>query len=123
MEFNTKKENMMDWLQFDCQARQGDVFFRRIKKLPAGVMKADVVDGKYLVAHSETGHHHTMVADDVVLYYVDDPLVGYIEVKSPTPLVHERSFDTHESVLFEVGIYEIRRQREHTPEGFRRVVD
>lgn len=35
----------------------------------------------------------------------------------------ERSFDTHESILLKGGTYEIRRQREYTPEGWRRVED
>jgi hypothetical protein len=29
----------------------------------------------------------------------------------------------HEPIMFGVGIYEVRRQREYTPEGFRRVED
>ena len=38
-------------------------------------------------------------------------------------LEHERSFDTHETIEFSPGTYRIRRQREHTPEGYRRAAD
>ena len=38
-------------------------------------------------------------------------------------LEHHRSIDTHEALEIKPGIYEIRRQREYTPQGFRRVAD
>jgi hypothetical protein len=38
-------------------------------------------------------------------------------------LEHLRPHDTHESIQFEPGIYHVRRQREYTPEGLRRVED
>ena len=40
-----------------------------------------------------------------------------------TLLEHLRSFDTHETIKLPVGTFEIRRQREYTPEGWRRVED
>jgi hypothetical protein len=36
---------------------------------------------------------------------------------------HLRSFDTHESISIGPGNYEIRRQRENAPEGWRRAAD
>ena len=52
---------------------------------------------------------------------------GYDEcllvVDKPSILEHLRSFDTHEPILFEKGAYQVRRQREYIPEGFRRVED
>ena len=32
-------------------------------------------------------------------------------------------FDTHEPIMLDDGIYRLRRQREYTPEGYRRVED
>lgn len=113
----------MKSIQYKQQGRQGDVFMRRITQLPDGIKQDKVVDGKYILGHSESGHAHTMAADDVILYYIDDPLIAYLEVKSPTPLIHEKTYDVHESIMIDEGIYEIRRQREYTPKGFRRVVD
>jgi len=50
---------------------------------------------------------------------------GYLEVSGfePAVLEHHRSFDTHEALEIKPGIYEIRRQREYTPQGFRRAAD
>ena len=49
--------------------------------------------------------------------------IAYLKVEEDTELKHKRSFDTHESLLLTPGIYEIRRQREYTPEGYRRAAD
>ena len=57
------------------------------------------------------------------MYGTDNPLVSWLQVNRSTALDHLRPHDTHESIMFEPGIYEVRRQREYTPEGFRRVED
>jgi hypothetical protein len=36
---------------------------------------------------------------------------------------HLRSYDMHAPITIKPGIYELRRQREYTPEGWRRVAD
>lgn len=99
---------------------QGDIYVRRIVAIPPAA-KAEPTK---IVAHSETGHHHSF--DDnaaVFVYSTPDELVSYLKVTKPAVLRHRRDFDTHEEVLFDAGTYEIRRQREHAPEGWRKVVD
>lgn len=109
---------------FKKTAAQGDIYIRRIEKLPENAIKVAPENGKYVVAHSETGHHHTMVADRVTMYTLPDSIMDcLLVVDGPTTLDHERSFDTHEPLLFGEGIYHVRRQREYVPEGFRRVQD
>ncbi len=100
---------------------QGDIMIRRIKVLPATATKRD----DKVAAHSETGHHHSFEPDAAVwLYSSPNDMVQYLEVKSPAPLIHRREFDTHEALMFDSpGVYEIVRQREYTPEGWRRVED
>jgi hypothetical protein len=114
---------------FSNTCAQGDVYFRRVQALPNGVKLAGTVNGNYVIAHSETGHSHVMeAATNVKLYSTDDPMVSYLQIVEATDAVetllkHMRSFDTHETIKFSPGIYEIRRQREATPEGWRRVED
>lgn len=111
---------------FDTACAQGDVHFTRISALPAGAIAVPVAKGRIVVTHSETGHDHVMVldrADAVTMYQGDDPLVAWLEVNRPTALEHLRPHDTHEPIMFGPGVYEVRRQREYTPEGFRRVED
>lgn len=109
-------------------AFQGDLMIRRIAAIPAGAER-DTSKDAAIVAHSETGHHHLMTGALDVYRPKSDQMVAYIEARSAIDLVHLREFDTHETLRFEGGktdapaIFECRRQREHTPEGWRRVED
>lgn len=111
---------------FQIACAQGDVYFTRISKhqLPKYLKMVTSKDGQLVVAHSETGHHHTMDAASVTMFIEEaNPLVCYLYVEQPTALEHLRPFDTHEPILFQPGHYKVSRQREHVPEGFRRVED
>jgi len=114
---------------FTNQAAQGDLLIRRVKALPANLKAAPVCDGTFIVAHSETGHNHVIDArPNVKVYDTEDPLLSYLEVINATDametlLRHLRGHDTHETISIPPGIYELRRQREYTPEGWRRAAD
>lgn len=114
---------------FKNQAAQGDLLIRRVDRIPDGLKPMTVDAGKYIVAHSETGHHHVIEArPNVIVFDTEDPLVSYLQVIEATDeaeavIEHLRNFDTHESVKVGAGKYEIRRQREYSPEGWRRAAD
>lgn len=114
---------------FQNQCAQGDLLIRRIEKLPAGAKPLAAEKGQFVVAHSETGHNHVIAErPNVKLYTTGDPMVSYLEVieatdQMETLLEHLRGHDTHETISIPSGVFEIRRQREHTPEGWRRVED
>ena len=103
---------------------QGDICIRRVDNMPKGLKVAEIENGNYIVAHSETGHHH-VIDSRTAQMLVDETnaFIAYLSVREPVDLVHLRDHDTHEALHFEPGIYEVRRQREYTPEGFRRVED
>lgn len=108
---------------------QGDLYIRRIESLPKNAKPIDAEKGVYVVAHSETGHNHIIAErSNVQLFTTGDPMVSYLQVieaadATETLLEHLRSFDTHETIKIPAGIFEIRRQREYVPEGWRRVED
>lgn len=106
---------------------QGDVGFQRVeaRDVPEAVEPVSSVGGKMIVAHSETGHHHYLDAQGVVmLREPSDPLVAYLCVECESAdVVHARPFDTHETISLPRGIYRVMRQREYVPGGFRRVED
>ena len=124
-------------------AAQGDLLIRRIKELPAGAKTlAPEVYGRHVVAHSETGHHHyiPVMPGIVEIFGSEDPLVGYARISRPStpaalalldqsdgkvevPIIHDRGWDTHGTHILDEGVYELRRQRESTPEGWRQVMD
>lgn len=100
---------------FQQTAAQGDVLFIKIEKIPEGLTEVQPQNGKHIIAHSETGHNHTMTANKAKLFRPDDDaFVGFISVNETVDLTHERTFDTHEALRFSPGNYEIRRQREYS---------
>lgn len=110
----------------DKPIAQGDMLIIPIKDIPKTV-KPSVASGEYFVlAHSETGHHHVIDRKRVEVYEAaDDAFVSYIRMLGKdAEIVHKRDFDTHESIMLTPGQnYEIRRQREYVAEGFRRAAD
>lgn len=110
-------------------AFQGDIALIRRDKVP-GSFKESVVQDEVIVAHSETGHHHVAVGKDLVyLTNPSNPMKAYLVAKGPVVVEHRRPTDTHEAykLLYEDTekevVWEIRRQRESTPEGWKRVED
>jgi len=109
--------------RFVNQAAQGDVFIRRVEKIPAGAA-CKKQDGPVIVAHSETGHHHAFNKYEGVTYYeTNDPTIAYLSVATASVLEHMRSFDTHAAILFEPGSYELRRPVEDIDEDEQRMVE
>jgi len=106
-------------------AAQGDVVFLRVEKLPDDAVKNR--DQSLVIAHSETGHHHVATGGEHYLLK-DDPMVAYLAITNPVKIEHKRPFDTHEPLELYAKkegetIWEIRRQREYVPEGWRQVED
>lgn len=109
---------------FERQAAQGDILITRIDKMPAEVTTMDPEGGNYVCAHSETGHHHVVRASEAKAFqHTENPFIMYLMVDNAASIDHLRGFDTHGSLALTPGIYQINRQREYTPEGFRRAAD
>ena len=110
-------------------AAQGDLYFLRVTALPDNITPVAPENGNFILAHSETGHHHVMEARPNVKFFSSDkPLIGYLQVveatdEAETFIEHLRSFDTHAPIKFNVGIYKIVNGRESSPEGWRKVSD
>ncbi len=111
-------------------AFQGDMMVRRVASVPSGATPQKTENGLVILTHSETGHHHAIDATDGVALFQDpkDPLVAYLQLDGIeyADVVHHRPWDTHETLRLlgapaKKTVYEVRRQREYTPEGWRRV--
>lgn len=105
---------------------QGDCLFRRISQLPPGAKERRDPTGSIIVAHSETGHHHSI--DDVrglrVFDAPSDRLISYLVLEGVeyADVVHHRSFDTHGTIRLiatpgQPTVFEVRRQREYAGEA------
>lgn len=102
---------------------QGDIVFVQIPALPVGLREKPAENGRHVVAHSETGHHHFIDALGVKHYEASDPNVCYLSLESSSSVIHDRAWDTHAPVNLAAGCYIGIRQVERAPEGWRRVAD
>ncbi len=114
---------------FKNMAAQGDFIIIRVAELPKDVEVMQPENGQFVIAHSETGHNHVMERTNVEAFVTKgstktaDLYELFLNVKAPTEIIHLRSHDTHEALLVPAGTYKVRRQREYTPEGFRKAAD
>ena len=107
---------------------QGELLIRKVDKLPEGLKVLKSENERFIIGHSESGHHHVVKQQENVVCYSNDndPMSLYLVVNNPKEecfLDHERNFDTHAPFFFGDGIYHVRRQIESTPKGFVRVAD
>jgi hypothetical protein len=93
--------------------RQGDVLLKKVSSIPEGAKHEETK----IVAYGEaTGHHHKLVGVAEV-YSLEDQL--FATIGEGVQIVHQE----HAPLAVEEGIYEIRIQREYTPQGVRQVMD
>lgn len=105
---------------------QGDILIVPVDSIPANVKPGNAEDGKFIIAHSETGHHHVIEKSRAEVFEAaDDAFIAYIKTMGDgAEITHERPFDTHETVALEPNkTYRVHRQREYVPEGFRKAAD
>jgi hypothetical protein len=106
-------------------AAQGDVLFRRIPQLPAGVIEQPSAR-RIVVAHSETGHDHAIEDSGVRLFEraQRDPMICFLSIDGDfADVIHHRAHDTHAPLRLSGGLWEVRRQREWSPAGSQRASD
>jgi hypothetical protein len=101
---------------------QGDLLVMRVGEVPASA-KEEPCSARQIVAHSETGHHHVLEAHEAKLFRAAEPFTCYLQLATESRIVHERSFDTHETLVLGPGTWLFKNQREYEPEGWRRVHD
>jgi hypothetical protein len=113
-------------IEVKAMAAQGDVLFRRVSELPKDAVERPR-EPRLVVAHSETGHHHAIDEPEVRVFTRrtgGDPMICYLSVDGLfADVVHHRPHDTHATLRLPRGLWEVRRQREWSPEGQRPVLD
>jgi len=125
---------MEDFLVNDGLSFHGECAIIRADLLGEDSLPEDAVEvkpdaqGRLLVAHSESGHHHYIDEGAAVLYKTDNPLISYLQVEADAyaMLRHAKpkgDGDRHTTQRLNGGLYKVNIQRESTPEGWRRVED
>jgi hypothetical protein len=98
--------------------RQGDILFLQKELLPPDLQLVEQHD-PILVEGEVTGHAHQVETLDTVRILSAGRLLLYLQVMAPVRIVHQE----HHPITLPIGLYEIRRQREYTPEAIRMVMD
>jgi hypothetical protein len=70
--------------------RHGEVILKPISELPKEV-KLQEESKKYIVAHSETGHHHVLEAKKEFKIYKTDLGEMYLEIPESAELWHQKT--------------------------------
>jgi hypothetical protein len=99
--------------------RQGDVLLVPVQNIPAAATPVQRDQGRIVLAYGEaTGHAHAISEPGVEI--LEYERTHYLRVpKEGACLVHEE----HGPIALAPGDYEVRIQREYTPEAIRTVVD
>ncbi len=108
---------------------QGEISFRKVSKLPKGLMPHTEKDkiGRPIISHSENGHHHVLDRAVEVLEHPKPPAgmrILYALLNEPCGLIQDAD-DAHGRHELEPGIVEFRLAREYDPflEQARQVAD
>lgn len=104
------------------QYRQGDVLIVATTPdhIPAGVVPVARDRGRIVLAYGEvTGHAHAI--DNPTVTMVTDPATGrrWLLADDGAVVAHEE----HTWIDLPAGTYEVRQQREYTPQAIRNVAD
>lgn len=103
--------------------RQGDVCIIPIDAMPSGLTPVERDDGAVVLAYGEvTGHKHQIRELDVELFAPGEASVmaeRFLRVGETSLLIHEE----HATIALPPGEYEVRHQREYSPEDLRQVAD
>jgi hypothetical protein len=126
----TQKESSQPYATHgDVPVFQGDIMVRRVECVPPNVQPAtEMAHGGYVVAHSETGHHHVATGAEQH-WLAADGMTSWLVAKGDVEVTHHRAWDTHQTYRLLHGdapgevVWEITRQQEHSPMGARRVED
>jgi hypothetical protein len=109
-------------MKFQHIGAQGEITVRRIgdlpkdRKLPKGYTAMMPKGARFVIGHSETGHHHVIDAAGATVGVMDRPPAGmrvlHMILENPLAVEHLRGHDTHETITNEPGVYEVRIARE-----------
>ena len=90
--------------------RHGELVLLPIKQKS---LKGAVCKTNYIVSHSETGHHHIIDGDCMVLEREGRDTL--LELKKPTTIKHKKSHDKHDDLPVGKGIFRVLKKKEYDP--------
>lgn len=101
-----KEAEMSDQLKV---VRHGEAMLVPVSKIPAGAKQYDA----FVIAHSETGHHHVLESNTKFEVIDKDEL--FIRLFEPAKLVHKKTTDRHNTLIIQPGKYKVVYKNEYNP--------
>lgn len=90
----------------------GEIWLKPVDSIPDGV----VTNHKsFIVGHSETGHHHVVESETAFEVTEDEKHDLYIRLFKPAKLVHQKTFDKHQTLPVTQPMYKVLRKTEYSP--------
>lgn len=93
--------------------RHGEVMLIPVKEIPNG---KTLKKGDYLLAHSETGHHHVLEGTGFEVTELGDGQV-FLKVLRATDLTHRKTYDKHRTLTIPESLLERYHMVEYDPAG------
>lgn len=108
---NKPEENTKDGKRIPVQ--HGEVWLQPIDKIPEGSTKKTK---SHVIGHSETGHHHILESNtEFEVMAGDEKHDLYIRLFEPAKVVHQKTFDIHETKIVVPGDYAVYQKTEYDP--------
>ncbi len=87
--------------------RHGEVVLRPVSQIP-GNAKLVAAKNKLIVAHSESGHHHTLTASNgAAIGFLEYDGKTYLDIPFEAKLEHQKQgLEIHQTQIVEPGLYE-----------------
>jgi len=92
--------------------RHGEVALIPTKDVPNGEKVSQGAD--YILAHSETGHHHVLEGTDFQVTEDANNRI-FVQIFGDTALVHRKAFDKHRTIVLPPSILERYEMVEYNP--------
>lgn len=95
--------------------RHGELLLIPVDELPTDAVEV-FTGNEYILAHSETGHHHVAVGELTVFRPVgaDSPDL-FVKVHAPSRIEHRKTVEAHETKILRPGLYIARPKTEYDP--------
>jgi|ERR1043165_4182713 hypothetical protein len=91
--------------------RHGEVMLIPVSAIPDG---RTLEKGDYILAHSETGHHHVLEGKQFEITELEDGRL-FARILSDTPLEHHKTHDKHRTLTIPPSILERYEMVEYNP--------
>jgi hypothetical protein len=92
----------------------GECWIMPVDKIPKDANFKD--SKKYIIGHSETGHHHMLISDKPFQVMPESEKYDlFVRLFEPAKVQHQKTFDIHETQVLAPGDYAIYHKTEYDP--------